>query len=105
MNSRAIHLELLNDMSTDSFILSLRRFIARRGHVKTIRSDNGTHFVGASRELQNAFKKLNKSYIVNFLTTKSISWKFNPPASSWIGSSWEAPVKSVKTSLKVITND
>ena len=53
-NSRAIHIEISNSLETDSFILSLRRFIARRGNVRKLFSDNGTNFVGAQRELQEA---------------------------------------------------
>ncbi|XP_057292547.1 uncharacterized protein LOC130621256 [Hydractinia symbiolongicarpus] len=45
MTSRALHIELAGDLSTDSFILALRRFISRRGNPKTITSDNGTNFV------------------------------------------------------------
>ena len=50
--SRAIHLEVVHEMSTDSFMNALRRFLCRRGHVRSIRSDNGTNFVGAQNELQ-----------------------------------------------------
>jgi len=51
---RAVHLELLSDMSTDYFLLALRRFIARRGQPETIWSDNGTNFVGVEKELKNS---------------------------------------------------
>ena len=47
LTTRAVHVELAGDLSTDSFILALRRFISRRGHPKTIISDNGSNFVGA----------------------------------------------------------
>ncbi len=49
--SRAIHLEPAVSLEMDSFIHALRRFIARRGHVIRMFSDNGTNFVGAEREL------------------------------------------------------
>ena len=52
LTTRAIHLEISGDLSTDSFILSLHRFICRRGHVKITKSDNGTNFVGAATELK-----------------------------------------------------
>ena len=50
LTTRAVHLELAGDLSTDSFIMALR-FRGRRGNPRTIRSDNGTNFVGANREL------------------------------------------------------
>ena len=56
-NTRAIHIELSGDLSTDSFILSLRRFLARRGHVNIMQSDNGTKFIGTVKEI-NAIKNL-----------------------------------------------
>ena len=52
--SRALQIELEGDLSTDSFILSLHRFTARRDNPQTITSDNGTKFVGAHRELSDA---------------------------------------------------
>ena len=57
MTTRAVHVEIAGDLSSDSFILSLRCFIARRGNVKNIRSDNGTNFIGAEKELKAAINK------------------------------------------------
>ncbi len=50
-SSRAIHIEMLEDLTTDAFINALRCFIAIRGAVREIRSDQGTNFVGALEEL------------------------------------------------------
>ena len=47
-------LKLHHRWTTDSFINALRRFTARRGQVRELRSDNGTDFVGAERELRKA---------------------------------------------------
>ena len=58
LSSRAIHIEVAHLLSTDSFILSLRRFIGRRGIVRMIRSDNGANSVGASAELEWITRKL-----------------------------------------------
>ena len=51
---RAVHIEVANAMDADYFIQALRRFIARRGTVESIRSDNGANFVGPSNELKKA---------------------------------------------------
>ena len=43
LTTRAIYIELAGDLSTDGFLLAIRRFISRRGTVEIIRSDNGTN--------------------------------------------------------------
>lgn len=63
MASRAIHIEVASSLDTNSFIHALRRFIARRGPVKQIRSDNGTNFVGANKELLKALKEMDSDLI------------------------------------------
>ena len=57
LNSRAVHLECVSTMDTDSFLLCLRRFIGRRGTVRTVRCDNGTNFVEAKHELQKTLSR------------------------------------------------
>ena len=59
LNTRAIHIELSGDLPTDSFILSLRRFLAQRGHVNIMQSDNETNFIGAVEEINDGIKILN----------------------------------------------
>ncbi|XP_050493066.1 uncharacterized protein LOC126874753 [Bombus huntii] len=49
---KAVHTELVDDLTSEAFIAALRRFIARRGYCSTIHSDNGTNFRGASNELR-----------------------------------------------------
>ena len=46
LTTSSVHLKLAGDLSTDSFIMALRRFCGRRGNRKTMRLDNGTNFVG-----------------------------------------------------------
>ena len=72
--SRAIHLEVSNTLSTDSFINAYRRFIGRRGQVRQLRSDQGTNFVGAMKELQQALSELNHNQIREELLKSSCDW-------------------------------
>jgi hypothetical protein len=60
--SRAVHCELITGMDTSTFINALRRFLAIRGNCKTIRSDNGTNFVGAKRQFEEIdFNKVQQN--------------------------------------------
>ena len=63
MCSRAIHIEMLDDMTTDAFINGFRCFIALRGEVRQIRSDQGSNFVGAKNEF-----KINEERVSSFLS-------------------------------------
>lgn len=92
--TRAIHLEVVEDLTSKAFIASLRRFMSRRGRCKTIYSDNGTNFVGAQKEL--------KSYVDNaglIMAQEGIEWRFNPPAAPHFGGLWESAVKGAKHHL------
>ena len=106
MTTRAIQLEKAGDFTTDSFILALRRFIARRGNVKHIRSDNGTNFKGVQEELKDAIAEINIPEVVSELVQKHVNfiWTFNPPSSPWMGGALEALIKSVKRTLKAIAD-
>ena len=60
LNTRAIHIELSGGLSTVSFILSLRRFLALIGHVNVMQSDNETNLIGAVKEINDAIKNRKK---------------------------------------------
>ena len=98
--SRAIHIEVLESMESDSFINGLRRFIARRGVVKFIRSDNGTNFVGAEKELRVEVKKLESNKIQEEMAIRRIDWSFNPPYASHFGGVWERMIRTIRRILR-----
>ena len=94
---RAIHIEMLYSLDADSFINALMRFTSRRGTPQTIRSDNGTNFVGGSKEVLDAMKRWNKSHhLDSHLQHESIEWIFNPPAASHMGGVWERQIRTVR---------
>lgn len=98
---RAVHLELAANLSTDAFILCLRNFINVRGCPVQIRSDCGTNFVGASRELKEAVDMLDHDCIQRELGTHNIKWLFNCPADPEAGGCWERLVQSIKRVLAI----
>ena len=105
MSCRAVHLETLNSMNTDSFINALRRFIAIRGPVKVLRSDCGTNFVGANNQLKKEYQNMNFDKIKSYLLSRScdlITFKMNVPHASHFGGSWERQIRSVRRVLTVV---
>ncbi|XP_043220311.1 uncharacterized protein LOC122389655 [Amphibalanus amphitrite] len=98
---RAVHLEMADNLSTDSFICALKRFISRRGNVQVIRSDNGTNFVGTNNELKREWRKLHSSdAIYNTLAKRGIEWIFNTPGASHHGGVWERMIRSTRRVLE-----
>ncbi|XP_044760886.1 uncharacterized protein LOC123318341 [Coccinella septempunctata] len=103
LSIRAVHIEIAASLDTSSTILAIRRFMARRAQPIEFRSDNGTNFVGADRELKDYVEKnCDHVEISNQLSTEGIRWKFNPPAAPHMGGIWERMVRSIKTSLKIV---
>ena len=102
MTTRAIHLEVAPDLTTSSFLNALRRFIARRGNIQHLYSDNGSNFVGAERVMRNYMNAWNKEQIYDHLRLKGIEWSFNPPGASHMGGVWERMVGVVKQVFKAI---
>ena len=103
--TRAIHLEVAQSMDTDSFVNSMRRFIARRGIPEVMRSDNGSNFVGGSKELREAISDWNESQIHEFLLQRNIKWLFNPPSGSHFGGVWERCIRTVRKILVALMKE
>jgi hypothetical protein len=97
--SRAVHLEVLEDMTTDAFICGLRRFIAIRGNVKSIHCDRGTNFVGAAGELRKARQEMSQDKIVEQMVERNCNFSFNPPSASHFGGVWERLIHTVRQVL------
>ncbi|KRZ66287.1 hypothetical protein T10_2980, partial [Trichinella papuae] len=102
MVTRAIHLELLSDLSAERFIQALNRFGSRRGYPKIIQSDNFSTFKMADRQLKNLFSKSSLDKIQRTITSHRIEWKFITERAPWNGGYWERLVRSVKNTLRKI---
>lgn len=106
MVSKAMHLEVVENLSTEAFLAALQRFVSRRGVPEEVYSDNGTNFIGARSELRELYE-LFKSDLTNgklsqFCQVKEIKWTTIPPNAPHFGGLWEAGVKSVKSVLKKV---
>ena len=102
---RAVHIEVASSLETDTFILALRRFIARRGQVKRMYSDNGTNLAGGERELRESIKLWNNEKIHQLLLQKEIEWHFSLPTASHFGGTWERCLRTIRKVLNAISSE
>ena len=97
--TRAIHLEVAEDLSTDKCLTAIRRFIGRRGQPRLFLTDNGSNFLGARKQIRRRALMLDHDYIKNQLLNTSVEWKLNPPFAPHFGGVWERLVQRVKRAL------
>ena len=95
--SRAIHLEVVTDLSTATFLLAFRRFAARRSLPQIMMSDNASTYASAAEELIHL---LSSDEIKTVLGREGIVWKFIPKKAPWFGGFWERMIGLTKMSIK-----
>ncbi|XP_055591132.1 uncharacterized protein LOC129743184 [Uranotaenia lowii] len=98
---RAVHIEVAHSLSKDSCIMAIRRFVQKRGPPSEIFSDNGTNFVGASRELQKQLRDIHLECADTFTNART-NWLFNPPIAPHMGGVRERMVRSIKVSMEAL---
>ena len=99
--TRAIHFEVVHDMSSEEFLLCFRRFIAKRGTPCEIISDNAMHFRASSTVLDRIWNKIQQSdEIMSYVSNAGIKWRFNVELSPWMGGFYERLIGLVKRSLR-----
>ncbi|XP_063893017.1 uncharacterized protein LOC126056575 [Helicoverpa armigera] len=89
----------MTDLSKDAFIMTFRRFVARRGRPTEVFCDNGRNFVAGAKELNN-FLNMNADALSDFASGEGIKFIFSPSYAPHFGGIWEAGVKSAKYHLK-----
>lgn len=99
LSSRAVHIEMIEDLSTDAFISALRCFISLRGAVRKLHCDHGTNFVGARNELKESLKQVDTKALEVFLSEKQCEFVFNAPSASHAGGIWERQIRTVRNVL------
>ena len=99
---RAVHLELVQDQSTEAFLRSFRRMISRRGMISMMYSDNSKTFESAKRETQRYHEIMNGKAFRDFLTENKIEWKMIVDYAPWWGGFYERMMKTIKAPLKKI---
>lgn len=102
-STRAVCLEIVYTMETDSFISALTRFEAVRGVPASYHSDNGTNLIGAKRELAECLlDHLDGDKIVAELSRREVRWDPVPSAAPHFQGATERMVQSAKRALKYV---
>ena len=103
--TRAVHLEVHNDLSTDCRLMTIRRFVSRRGYPDLIVSDNCKNFLWANQAMRFKFQRSYKpdnEYIRLQLAQQNLQWTFNPPLAPHFGGVWERLIQTAKRSLLIV---
>lgn len=107
LTTKAIHLELVPDLSTAEFVMTFENFIARRGIPSVLYTDNGTNFIGAAKEIGRLFQQMiqQNNALTQLFALKNIEFKNIPARASHMGGIWERAVGSVKYHLRRVLKD
>ncbi|XP_043062727.1 uncharacterized protein LOC122319467 [Drosophila yakuba] len=106
LTTKALHIEVVSELTTQAFIEAFQRFIARRAKPTDLYSDNGTTFHGGKQTLDDmrrlAIQQAKDEELAGFFANEGISWHFIPPSAPHFGGMWEAGVCSIKLHMKRI---
>ena len=97
--TRAVHLEPVNSLDTDGFLMAMTRFCKRRGTPEFIVTDNGSNFTAAERQLREATCTIDQDRLTTHSELRDVQWHFNPPRTPHFGGVVETMVKAVKRAL------
>ncbi|XP_058444291.1 uncharacterized protein LOC131425967 [Malaya genurostris] len=101
MAVRAVHLEVVHTLTTQSCLMAIRRFACKRGAPEQIFSDNATCFRGADAVMEKTKKKIH-SECAEKGSSAVTAWHFNPPGTPHMGGVWERMVRSVEEAMRAL---
>ena len=97
--SRALHLEVVTDLSTETFLQAFRRFVSRKSLPSVMISDNASTFESAAEELRKLF---NSRELMETLSMRGVRWQFIPKRAPWYGGFWERLIGMTKTVVRKV---
>ena len=98
-NTRAVHLEVVNDLTVPTFIEAFRRFSSRKSLPRIMISDNASTYQSAAEEL---LKLLKSPILETHLSKHTVQWKFIPKRAPWYGGFWERLIGLTKVALRKV---
>ena len=102
MSTRAIHIEMLYSLDAQSLSCAFKRFVAHRGGVTKILSDNATNFTKGEQELCQAFLFHSRNTLYQYAVPNSIEWSFIPPKFPNFGGFYERLIAVLKRVFRAI---
>ena len=101
MLTRLIHIELVESLTPEAFLMAFRRFTALRTTVDVLYSDNAPHFHVTAQTLESVYSGITQDPTVQtYFATHGIEWHFTPPYASWFGAAWERLIGVTKVALR-----
>ena len=97
--TRAVHLEIAQDLTADTFLMVFHKFVGRRSLPKIMISDNGSTYLSAAEELRSL---MESPTVKEELGRRSVSWRFIPKRAPWFGGFWERLIGLSKTAIKKV---
>ena len=97
--TRAIHLEIVMDLSVETFFLAFRRFASCRSLPQILVSDNASTYTAAAEELR---RLLQSDHLADMLGRQGVQWRFIPKRAPWYGGWWECLIGLTKMALKKV---
>lgn len=97
--TRAVHLEVVQDLTAESFLLTFRKFASRRSLPRMMISDNGSTYLSAAEDLKSL---MELPEVKKELSRRGVTWRFIPKRAPWYGGFWERLVGLTKTALKKV---
>ena len=98
-NTRAVHLEVVTDLTEEKFLQAFRRFVGRKSLPQLMISDNASTFQSAAKEIE---KMINSPTLNEHLNKQGTVWQFIPKRAPWYGGFWERLIGLTKTTLKKV---
>ena len=86
-------------MDASLFLCTLRRFFTIGGPALRLRCDQGTNFVDAKTEIDQAQAEMDKESVARYLSEQGCEWFFNPPHASHFGGAWERQIGIIRRIL------
>lgn len=99
-HSRAVHLELVHDLTTSNFLQAFSVMCITRGLPEMIFTDCAKTFKGANAELKRLYRKVDWNKVVDHAAKKNIKWEFNTEKAPWANGICEHLVQTVKRPMR-----